>query len=92
MPRGGFREGSLKLRHWNTGKTTTIRVPVELVPRILEVAKAMDEGRPVWVGNSDSDRLYQIKEVVLRYEALATEMPRWDKANKLISELKFLVT
>lgn len=91
MPRGGFREGSLKLRHWQTGKTQTIRVPIDLVPEILKFAKALDEGKPVWIGEPESNALYQVQEVVLRYEAAANATPRWDRANKLIAELKPLL-
>ena len=91
MPRGGFREGTLKLRHWRSGKTTTVRLPEALVPQILKFAKALDAGEPVWIGEPESDKLYQIKEVVLRYTAAANNSPRWDKANKLMAELKPLL-
>jgi hypothetical protein len=91
MPRGGFREGSLRLRHWRTGKTTTVRLPEALVPQVLKFAKALDEGKPVWIGEPETDNLYQIKEVVLRYAAAANDSPRWDRANKLITELEPLL-
>jgi hypothetical protein len=44
MPRGGHRDGSGGTSTWNYGKTKTIRVPVALADRLLEVARAMDEG------------------------------------------------
>ncbi|PZV15838.1 MAG: hypothetical protein DCF22_06575 [Leptolyngbya sp.] len=88
MPRGGFREGSLKLRQWKSGKTTVIRVPQDLASKVLELARALDEGRPVWIGEPSSDDLYEVREIVLRYAASAKPNPRWDKASKLIAELK----
>ena len=47
MPRGGKREGAGAKFKWKHGKTKTIRVPVELADRLLELAKKLDEGETV---------------------------------------------
>lgn len=43
MPRGGYRPGSGSKPTWKHGKTTTIRVPVALVEKTLEIARILDE-------------------------------------------------
>ncbi len=43
MPRGGARPNSGPSPIWKHGKTKTIRVPIALADRLLEVARIMDE-------------------------------------------------
>jgi len=43
MPRGGARPNSGPSPIWKHGKTKTIRVPIALADRLLEVARNMDE-------------------------------------------------
>lgn len=43
MPRGGRRPGSGGKPTWKHGKTKTIRVPIALSARILQIAKALDD-------------------------------------------------
>lgn len=43
MPRGGARPNSGPSSRWRHGKTKTIRVPIVLADRLLEIAKQMDE-------------------------------------------------
>jgi hypothetical protein len=47
MPRGGRRPGSGPKSSWNYGPTTTIRVPIALAARLLEIARCMDDGDPL---------------------------------------------
>ncbi len=42
MPRGGKRSGAGAKPSWRSGKTTTIRVPIELVEEILKIARQLD--------------------------------------------------
>jgi hypothetical protein len=44
MPRGGKRTGAGNKPKWIHGETTTIRVPVALVDRLIEVARELDQG------------------------------------------------
>ena len=44
MPRGGYREGAGNKPSWLHGKTKTIRVPEALSDKVLEIARALDEG------------------------------------------------
>jgi transcription elongation factor len=44
MARGGYREGAGCKSKWRNGKTRTIRVPIALSERLLEIAEAMDKG------------------------------------------------
>lgn len=43
MPRGGKRKGSGAKSTWRHGKTKTIRVPIVLADKILELAKELDQ-------------------------------------------------
>lgn len=43
MPRGGARTNSGPRPSWKHGKTTTIRVPIVLADKLLEIARALDE-------------------------------------------------
>jgi hypothetical protein len=44
MARGGHREGAGAKPAWEHGKTKPIRVPITIAERVLEVAKAIDQG------------------------------------------------
>jgi hypothetical protein len=44
MARGGARLNSGPVSKWKHGKTTTIRVPIALSKRLLEIAKILDQG------------------------------------------------
>lgn len=43
MSRGGHTSTTWA-SGWHSGKTTLIRVPIALVPQVLEYARALDEG------------------------------------------------
>lgn len=47
MPRGGYRENAGGRPTWIHGKTKTIRVPIELADKIIELARKLDEGRRI---------------------------------------------
>lgn len=42
MPKGGRRKGT-RTPTWNTGKTTTIRIPVALKEEVLQLVRTLDE-------------------------------------------------
>lgn len=42
MTRGGYRKNAGSKPKWRHGKTKTIRVPIALADRIMEVAQALD--------------------------------------------------
>lgn len=44
MPRGGYRKGSGGKPTWKHGRTKTIRVPIALAEKILEISRLLDEG------------------------------------------------
>jgi len=69
MPRGGLREGAGLRPTWNRGKTQTIRVPIVLADRLLEIARKLDSSE---VSNSvtESDRLDLAGAIALLDEAL----------------------
>jgi hypothetical protein len=52
MPRGGYRDGAGGVSTWKQGKTKTIRVPVSLADRLIEIARAMDTGGDVTINSS----------------------------------------
>ena len=55
MPRGGKREGAGNKFKWNHGETKTIRVPVILADRILEIAQGLDQGL-IFVTQEESEK------------------------------------
>lgn len=42
--RGGYRHGAGRKGLWKSGETKAIKLPIALIPRILEIAKILDEG------------------------------------------------
>lgn len=44
MPRGGKRIGAGSKSKWLHGETTTVRVPLALADRVIEIAKGLDQG------------------------------------------------
>lgn len=45
--RGGYRYNAGRKSQWKTGETKAIKLPVRLIPRLLEIAKILDEGGEV---------------------------------------------
>lgn len=45
--RGGFRLGSGRKGQWKSGTTKAVKLPVQLIPRLLDLAKVLDEGGEV---------------------------------------------
>lgn len=101
--KGGYRENSPKPT-WNKGRTTTVRVPQALKDDILELARALDEDKPVSINSSDSgSTLDQLKEVVKEYRDLLESKPTrgksdkykntrtWENVDKLVSELESII-
>lgn len=96
MPRGGLRSTSWKPT-WKHGATRTIRVPIALADRVLEIAKALDEGQEA-MGNSlvtgnvlESARLDVVTKAIavdslttaieMKRSAIRTESKKRVKAN-----------
>ena len=82
MPRGGLRSTSWKTT-WKHGATKTIRVPVALADRILEMAKALDErqdatSNSLVAGNRSFKVLLDADDMAIVVDALTTaiEMKR----------------
>lgn len=82
MSRGGLRSTSWKAA-WKHGATKTIRVPVALADRLLEIAKTLDEGQAPAAdshvtGNTEVKSLLEADDVAIAIDALATaiEMKR----------------
>lgn len=65
MPRGGLRSGAGGISTWKQGKTKTIRVPVSLSDRLIEIARAMDEGSEVVINLSTIEPVTESKAIDL---------------------------
>jgi hypothetical protein len=65
MSRGGYREGSGGISTWKQGKTKTIRVPIALADRLLELARAMDNDDTVVINLSTVDSVTESKVINL---------------------------
>lgn len=72
---------------WIHGATKTIRVPVILADRILELAKALDSGEAI--ANPDHNLSDAIAAIVAKVEAKEPGY-RSNSATKLIKDLKEL--
>jgi len=40
--RGGYREGAGRHYSWNHGETKSVRIPIALADRVVEIAKKLD--------------------------------------------------
>lgn len=47
VTRGGYRQGSGRKGQWKTGATKAVKLPVALIPKLVEIAKVLDEGGEV---------------------------------------------
>ena len=56
MPRGGKRIGAGSKPKWIHGETTTIRVPIALVDRVMEITQGLDRGLS-FIEDKDSEKL-----------------------------------
>jgi len=65
MPRGGSREGSGGVSTWKLGKTKTVRVPIALADRLLEIARAMDDGNEFIASTSIVEPVTESKTIDL---------------------------
>lgn len=94
MPRGGLRTTSWKAT-WKHGSTKTIRVPVALADRILEMAKALDERQdatpnsPV-TGNASLKVLLDADDMAIVVDALTTAIEMKRAAIRNESKLDFI--
>jgi len=65
MPRGGSRSGAGVISTWKQGRTKTIRIPISLADRLIEVARAMDEGNEVVINLSTIEPVTESKVIDL---------------------------
>lgn len=68
MPKGGARPNSGPRPSWKHGKTTTIRVPIVLADKLLEIARALDENEDFEVdtGSKRKQAEQYVQEILLR--------------------------
>lgn len=101
---GGFREGSGRKNPWasQTRKDDckSIRVPANIVDRLMQVAHYIDAGGDINIHTSDEDttekttskeddKLEKIIQIVEAYKSKAHPTSvQWKKANELIKELE----
>jgi hypothetical protein len=97
MRRGGFREGSGRKSEWSKGgsPTTPIRVPDNLVKRVLEYAHMLDRGEIIEFAQNQTELSEQLSGIVQRWQSKVEgkeSSPRWSNVNKLLLELQALLT
>jgi len=49
--RGGYRPGAGRKGEWKSGKTKAVKLPESLIPRIVELARMLDEGGEINIKN-----------------------------------------
>lgn len=85
MPRGGARPNSGPQPHWKHGKTKTIRVPIVLADRLLELARELDE-----VGENEFDTSSIKKQEAEKYAkeiAMRVEPAKRKLVSRYLNEL-----
>jgi hypothetical protein len=101
---GGFREGSGRKNPWASQTKIedckSIRVPGQIVDRLMKVAHYIDAGGEVNLHTSDEDaieetiskeddKLEKIIQIIEAYKSKASPTSvQWRKANELIKELE----
>jgi len=97
--RGGHRPNT-PTPSWNHGKTTTMRVPIALKDKLMEIAREMDEKGSSEALSQNPPSLSRIQATLTRYRNLLDEKPskgnaksrkdtaRWENVEALVSELE----
>ncbi|BAY85996.1 hypothetical protein NIES267_55020 [Calothrix parasitica NIES-267] len=87
--RGGRTSGTItRGSSWRNGKTTVIRVPVNLVPEIIKFAKYLDNG--IYLESFIYQEFLQLKARQYRRSGkrLIRNTPRWSVFNEFENYLK----
>lgn len=82
MARGGRRSTSYTPT-WKHGKTRTIRVPVALADRLLDVARQLDEGHEFAASQAKDEEIRQLREKLAELIICILEMRRELDSEKL---------
>lgn len=56
MSKGGSRNNAGAKSTWLHGKTKTIRVPIDLADRLMEIARELDEGKAIETEKTPSNK------------------------------------
>lgn len=75
MAKGGRRSTSYTPT-WKHGKTRTIRVPVNLAEKALELTRALDEGHSVGVTQAKDEEIRQLREKLAELIICILEMQK----------------
>lgn len=102
MPGKGGRRSTTWSSTWNHGETKTIRVPIALSQAILDLARAVDEGKTVKVIDDDcasqdndclsQDKLIELRDRVLGELKLGRQAPGYKAAAKALDSFIFALT
>lgn len=65
--RGGYRYGAGRRPGWKSGETKAVKLPVALIPRLLELAKILDEGGEVLVLKHDNGDCETPQQGIIRW-------------------------
>lgn len=91
MCRGGYRRGAGRKAAWRHGETKTIRVPVALREKLLEIARQLDRGEYIYEPiHSELNSL--LSEWQAKCDAEPTDSPEWQKVRQLLGEIRELLS
>lgn len=86
--RGGYRPGAGRKGAWRHGETRTIRVPVALADRLLEIGRELDSGNDC----APESLTGLLDEWQMQCDAQPADAPEWQKVRQLLSEIRELLS
>jgi hypothetical protein len=86
--RGGYREGSGRKSNWlSSSPTTPVRIPDNIVDKVLEYAHQLDKGESIEIAQNQTNKTREILDIWKSKVSGKELQPRWINVVKLISEL-----
>jgi hypothetical protein len=87
--RGGYREGSGRKSNWvSSSPTKLVRIPDNIVDKVLEYAHQLDEGKSIEIAQNQTIQTQEILNIWKSKVSGKELQPRWANVVKLISELE----
>ena len=87
--RGGYREGSGRKSNWvSSSPTTPVRIPDNIVDKVLDYAKQLDKGEQIEIAQNQTSKTREILNMWKSKVSGKELQPRWTNVVKMIAELE----